>query len=182
MAIQPIQIPPEHIHIHADRRLAFQVITAFGRNQEQGQPSHRVLEKRGEDELLVGFNTPVRVLGIDRIFHTVEWVTLTPPEQIDFRLVPGEGPITGGLKLLHDRFVLTDAAGCTNLRYESAFGIRWSVSGWIVGKLLIESLLRKHMREHLVELKATIEARAARSRLYPQAACPHEGRGEIRAA
>jgi hypothetical protein len=40
--IIPIRLEPVECHIHADRRLAFQVLTAFGAKQEDGGAS-RVL-------------------------------------------------------------------------------------------------------------------------------------------
>ncbi len=166
MAVIPIRIEPEEIHIRADRRLAFQVVTAFGAEQGEHGASAKVLETEG-DRMLVEFNTQVKLLfGMTRVFRTVEWVTLDEPERIDFSLVPGKGPVTGGLKLLEDRFILEDDAGCTDLRYESSFGIRWSIWGWVIGKLWVERYLKRHMREHLATLKETIEARAKRSRLY----------------
>ncbi len=168
MTVKPIVLPPAEIHVHSDRRLAFQVLTAFGSgDSETGIPRPKVLEDRG-DRKLVAFHTPIKLLGRSIVFPTNEWVTLNEPEQIDFRLVPGTGPITGGLKLLEDRFTLEDRKGCTLLRYESTFGIRWSWPGWILGKLLFAPVLRSFMQEHLDEVKITIEDRAKRSRVFPQ--------------
>jgi hypothetical protein len=173
VAVIPIRVEPEEIHIRADRRLAFEVVTGFtsGNGAPEGAP--RVLETDG-DRLLVEFRTPVDLgFGIRWHFRTVEWLTLKEPEQIDFDLVPGKGPIRGGLKLLTDRFSLHDVDGCTEFRYESTFGIRWSVLGWLLGKLLIQRAMKQHMKKHLAALKVTIEARAERSRVYPLD-CPHE--------
>ena len=173
MTVKPITIKPEEVHIHADRRLAFEVLTSFGTamSSEDGGGA-KVLRDEG-DRMLVQFNTPVKLLGRKKIWPTEEWVTLTEPEQIDFELVPGEGPLVGGLKLLMDRFTLRDASGCTVLRYESTFGIRWSWPGWLLGKLVIAPLISSHMRHHLDGVKDTIEARAARSRVYPRVdSCP----------
>ena len=162
----PIQLRPAEIHIHADRRLAFEVITAFG---TKGQPSHgrsKVLERQG-DQLLVEFHTPVRgPLGRRRVYRTVERVALHPPEAVVF-----EG-VKGPIRLLRDRLVLVDEGGCTRLRYESQIGLGWGHLGWLVGRLLVQPVMQRFMRNHLVELRDTIEARAKKSRLYPQRSCP----------
>lgn len=172
MTPKPITLRPAEVHIHADRRLAFQVVTAFGAASSDGSPGPKVLEDHG-DRKLVAFSTPVKLLGFSKPFPTTEWVTLNEPEQIDFELVPGKGPIVGGLKLLIDRFTFEDRSGCTLLRYESRFAIRWSWPGWLLGKLLFAPVIGSHMRHHLDELKLTIEERAKRSRAFPQVeSCP----------
>ena len=108
-----IRLPPVEVHMHADRRLAFQVITAFGAAAEKDGPFSRMLS-REDNRLLVEFNTPVRgLLGGRKVYRTVERVTLHEPEMIDF-----EG-VTGPLSLLHDRFTLEQEEGCTRFRYES---------------------------------------------------------------
>ncbi len=100
----PIRLAPVEVHIHADRRLAFQVLTAFRAKQEAGAPP--VLMDEGNRKL-VEFHT---VIG-RRTYRTVEWVTLREPEEIRFEGV--EGP----LALLQDRFVLEEDQGCTRFRY-----------------------------------------------------------------
>jgi hypothetical protein len=124
--------------------------------------------------MLVEFNSPVKIgPGMNTVFKTTEWVTMSEPEQINFRLVPGRGPITGGLRDLSDRFVFDDHGSCTVLTYESAFAIRWSVFGWVLGKMFFARYLKDHMIKHLAEVKTIVEARAGRSKVYPQAACEH---------
>ena len=56
MAVIPVSAREVSVHIHADRRLAFQVLTAFGAGG-QNQASSKVL-RRDEDRLLVEFHTP----------------------------------------------------------------------------------------------------------------------------
>jgi len=41
------------------------------------------------------------------------------------------------------------------------------VVGWLRSQLFVRPILRRFMREHSLELKKTIEARALKSRLYP---------------
>lgn len=169
----PIQLRAAESHIHADRRLAFEVLTAFG---AAGQPSgakSTVLERQG-DRLLVEFHTLVQgPLGRRKVFRTVERVTLRPPDAVEFEGV--EGP----LRRLRDRLVLVEEGGCTRLRYESEIGLGWGPIGWLVGRLVVQPVMQRFMRAHLVEMKETIEARARKSRMYPQRPCPfveQEGR------
>jgi hypothetical protein len=173
MAVIPIQIPSQSIHVNADRRLAFQVLGAFGVSMGEDAPSNRVLKDQ-RTRKFVEFTTPISLgFGMHKDWVTTEWVDLHEPDAIDFNLVPGSGPITGGLKLLSDRFELVDHGSCTQLTYHSKFGIRWSVFGWMLGKFYIQKFLQKHMREHISEVKVAIEARAERSRVHPQVACTH---------
>ncbi len=162
--ILPIRLRPVEIHIHADRRLAFQVLTAFGARQDDGGSS-TVLKAEG-DRRLVEFHSVIPTFGRaqrrgQKIYRTVEWVTLLEPEEIRFEGV--EGP----LDLLQDRFVLRDLGGCTLFRYESTIGIKGGVAGWLKGRLLVRPTLSRFMRDHSRRLKETIEARAKDSRLYP---------------
>ena len=163
-----IRIPAMDVHIHANRRLAFEVITAFGASADGDGPSTKVLS-RSEDGLLVEFLTPVRgLLGGHKVYRTVERVTLHEPEAIDFQGV--EGP----LPYLHARFTLEENGGCARLRYESEFGVRGWVGGWLVGMLYVRPKMKRFIQEHLEEMKETIEARAQRSRKYPQQPCALE--------
>ncbi|MFQ5521233.1 MAG: hypothetical protein ACE5FK_07545, partial [Candidatus Methylomirabilia bacterium] len=127
MWVIPIQMPPVEIHIHADRGLAFQVLTAFGAKQPGGGSSRVLREEEGRK--LVEFHTAMpSSTGGRKVYRTVEWVSLHAPEAIEFEGV--EGP----LDLLRDRFVLEDAGGCTAFRYESTFGMKGWIFGWLVGR------------------------------------------------
>lgn len=162
--IVPIRLKPVELHIHADRRLAFQVLTAFGARQEDGGSS-TVLKDEG-DRKLVEFHSVIPTHGgKQKTFRTVEMVTLHEPDEIRFEGV--EGP----LDLLKDRFLLHDVAGCTLFRYESTFGIKGGLGGWLRGQLIVRPVLRRFMREHSLKLKKTIEDRAKRSRVYPYRDC-----------
>lgn len=156
--IIPIRLSPVTVHVHADRRLAFQVLTAFGVSQEGG--SSKVLADEG-DSKLVEFHSSIG----GKAYRTVERVTLREPEEIRFEGV--EGP----LALLRDRFVLEDAGGCTRFRYESTIGLRGWLVGWLVGQLRVRPVLARFMRAHSRELKTTIEGRARRSRVFPYREC-----------
>ncbi len=167
-SIITIRLRPVEVHVHADRRLAFQVLTAFGAKQEDGGSS-RVLKTEG-DRRLVEFRSVIPTSrGTSKTYRTVEWVTLREPEEIRFDGV--EGP----LALLRDRFVLEDADGCTLFRYESTIGLKGFLVGWLVGQFSVRPRLVRFMRDHALKLKETIEARAKRSRLYPYHQCESAG-------
>jgi len=166
--IVKIRLKPVELHIHTDRRLAFQVLAAFGTRAEDGSSS-LVLKAEG-DRRLVEFHSAIPIFrsGLRRgqkVYRTVEWVTLHEPEEIRFEGV--EGP----LDLLEDRFVLRNRNGCTLFRYESTIGIKGGIAGWFKGHLLVRPSLSRFMRDHARKLKQTIEARAKESRLYPYRNC-----------
>ncbi len=181
MAHIPIDLPDQSIHIHAQRELAFEVISSFGGNggrldggsgvgSVNPKPMSVVLAEDGA-RMLVEFNSRVKVGPIVTTWKTIEWVSPDKPESISFELVPDRGIIAGGLRQLTDRFDFIKQGDCTLLTYRSSFGIRWSVGGWLVGKIIIGPIIKKHMVEHLVEVKVVIENRARRSRVYPQREC-----------
>ena len=165
----PITVEPQEVHVHADQRLAFQVLTAFGGRADESGASTKVLAEE-EGRRLVEFHTPDRGLfGRRKVYRTVEWVTSQEPERIDFEGV--EGPLP---RLCDSIFTLGVLGNCTMLRYESTFGVRGWWLGWVVGMLYVRPTMRRFIRRHLVELKETIEARAKRSKVYPQQPCIEE--------
>ncbi|TDI88639.1 MAG: hypothetical protein E2O75_08655 [Chloroflexi bacterium] len=185
MAHIPIDLPDQSIHIHAQRELAFEVISALGSGASgmasagdmaggtgarKQSPTSVVLEEDG-DRMLVEFRSHVKIGPISTTWKTTEWVLPEKPVSISFELVPDHGIITGGLRQLTDHFDFEKQGNCTVLTYKSRFGIRWSVGGWLLGKALIGPIIKKHMIEHLGEVKEMIESRAGRSRLYPQLEC-----------
>jgi hypothetical protein len=146
--------------MHADRRLVFQVVTAFG-----PASGSKVLEHES-DRLLVEFHTQGRnLIGQRKSYRTVEWVMPSEPSSVDFELV--EGP----LSMLHDRFILEEQAGCTRFVYQSEFGVKGWIAGWLLGRLAVRPMLRRMMREHVVDIKQTVELRAQRSMAFPQQPC-----------
>ncbi len=156
----PIALPDVSAHIHADRRLVFEMVTAFG-----AASGSKVLESR-EDRLLVEFHTPSQdIFGRKKTYRTVEWVVPSKPESVDFELV--EGP----LAMLRDRFILEDLDGCTRFVYQSRFAMKWGIAGWLLGTLAIRRTLRRMMREHVFDIKQKAEERASRSRVFPVRQC-----------
>lgn len=166
----PIRVPAEEIHVQADRRLAFQVLTAWRAAGPDGKRAARVLEESG-DRLLVEFHTSVAMLfGLKMVQRTVEWVTLEEPGHIEFEAVQGPLPV------LLCRWTLEEWGNCLRFKYDATVALHGSVLGWVFGVLYVRPTLRRMMWEHLAELKETIEARAARSRVFPQKPCP-QGEG-----
>ena len=168
--MKPITLEPRSIHIRADQRLVFQVLTAYGQSGLDGY-STRVLEDHG-DRKLVEFHTPLRVRNSTHVARTVEWVQLTEPMRIDFWLAEGyEEKSIFALSLLEDAFVLKAQAGCTEIRYESRLAVKAPVIGRLLARLVIGPVMSRHMAEHLGDIKALCEARAVRSRVWPQQEC-----------
>ena len=154
-------LEPLEGHFRADRRLAFQVLTAFGAKKSDG-PGSRVLKDEG-DRLLVEFVTPMGKGS--KTVKTQEWVTLNEPGEIRF------SGVKGPLQLLEDRFTLEDDNGCTNFRYESTIGVRGWWLGWLIARYYAKPIVERLMRAHMPEMKEAIENRAKRSRMYPQTDC-----------
>lgn len=182
MAHIPIDLPDQSIHIHAQRELAFEVVAALGPTEEkrgQGGSAKSKLDSApavkiiatNSDRQLVEFNTPLKLGPVRKTWKTTEWVSPMPPLSIDFNLLPDRGFIAGGLRELVDRFEFEDEGGCTVLTYKSRFGIRWSIGGWVLGKVLFGPVIRNHMIDHLAEVKVLVENRAKRSRIYPLRDC-----------
>ena len=165
----PIKMRPAEVHVHADRRLAFEVMTAFGASSQDSHAQSRVLERQG-DQLVVEFHTPAPgLLGRSKVYRTVERVTLRPPEDVNF-----EG-LEGPLSRLRDRLAFLEERGCTRLRYESEIGLGWGPMGWLIAKFLVQPIMERFMRKHLKEMAETIEARAKRSRVYPPCLVEKQG-------
>ncbi len=148
----------------------FQIVSAFGHEQLDGYSS-RVLKDQG-DRKSVEFHTPLKVAGNRHIVRSVEWVQLQEPERIDFWLAPENG-VSGlfALSLLEDSFVLEEKGGCTEFRYESRFAAKTPLVGWLLAKLVMTRVMGRHMDEHVVEIKELCEARAIRSKVFPQREC-----------
>ena len=155
----PVEMSPVEAHIHADRRLAFQVLTAFGAKQADGGYS-RVLKTEGQWRL-VEFHQPVG----NRMVSTVEWVLAKEPEEVHF--IGARGP----LKLLEDRFLLADVEGCTRFSYHSTIGLPGSLAGWLIARFRVKRIVERFMAEHVQELKHAIEERAKRSKVFPYRPC-----------
>ena len=172
-SLKPMELEPRSVHIRADRRLVFQVLTAYGGSEQSGLDGYstRVIEDHG-DRKLVEFHTPLRVRNRTDVARTVEWVQLTEPERIDFWLAEGyEEKSIFALSLLEDAFVLDDRDGCTEMTYESRLAVKAPVVGWLLARWVIVPVMSRHMVEHLEDIRGLCEDRAERSRVWPQVEC-----------
>ncbi len=171
--MKPITLEPRTIHIRADRRLVFQVLTAYGNMGLDGYSS-KVMDDHG-DRKLVEFHTPLKIRNTTHVVRSVEWVKLTEPERIDFWLAEGyEDKSIFALSLLEDAFALADRDGCTEMTYESRYAVNTPVIGWVVARLMIAPVMRRHMVDHLEDIRGLCEARAERSRVWPFEGCGHD--------
>ena len=175
MWVMPVSMPRQEVHVHADRRLAYEVLTAFGVGKP-GEETSKVL-KEEEGRLLVEFHTSGKGLfGRPKVYDTLEWVSGHEPERVDFDTV--EGPLT----MMQDHITPEEQGGCTLLRYESECGLWGWLAGWAMMMLYVRPVKQRFVRAHLDELKETIEARAKRSRVYPQQPCEMETAGSSHGA
>ncbi|MEV0807813.1 SRPBCC family protein [Micromonospora sp. NPDC050200] len=113
---------PQVLDIAAPRELVLDVIAQpyLGRATRAQREKIQVLE-RGDGMVLAAHRTPV---GRGLVAQTVETVTFTRPETVDFRLVRGPVPH------VRERFCLTAVDdGHTRLEYTGEMG----TDGWVLG-------------------------------------------------
>jgi hypothetical protein len=160
--IIPVKLETIETRFRADRRLAFQVLTAFGGKNQQTGPS-RLLQEAEDGRRLVEFTSETGKHGKAVVTH--EWVTVDEPGEIRF------AGVKGPLQHLEDRFTLEDDNGCTQFRYESSIGVRGWWFGWLIARFYAKEIVERMMRTHVPEMKEAIENRASRSSLFPQTGC-----------
>jgi hypothetical protein len=157
MSFIRIRFSPIEVEIRAHRRLVFEAITAFGAAAPGAGPSSRILS-RDDGRLLVEFKTSVPLFfRMRKVFRTVERVILQEPEQVEFEEV--EGP----LAMRRERIVLDEEDGGTRVRYEAELGVGGWALGWLLGVLFVRPKMTRAVREHLQEIKESIEAQATKS-------------------
>ena len=174
--MKPITLEPRSVHIQADRRLVYQVLTAFGNMGLDGYASE-VMEDHG-DRKLVEFHTPLKIRKKTHVVRSVEWVQLTEPDK-DRLLARGR------LRRQVD-FCAESVGGCLRFgrpRRMHRDDVREPVRsqehpsiGWILARLMIAPVMRRHMVDHLEDIRGLCEARAERSRVFPQVGCGHGGK------
>lgn len=144
--IIPIKMKAAEVHINADRLRVYKRLTSFAVDGSIAGPT--VLAREESGALIVEFRTTVTgLLGGKKTHRTVERVTLSAPAEIRF-----EG-LEGPLDLLRDRISLAEENGGTRVRYESTFGLRGSILGWLLGTLYVKRVLGRFMQQHLRQLK-----------------------------
>ena len=151
--IVPIRMEPAEVQIDAPQPLVYARLTSF--TAEGATEGSTVLGREASGVFVVEFRTTVRgLLGGEKTHRTVERVTLSEPEEL--RFLGLEGP----LALLQDRISLVEESSGTRLRYESTFGLKGSVLGWLLGVAHVKRVLARFMRAHLSQLKDSIEGGA----------------------
>ena len=173
MATIPVN---DSIHIHADRRSVFEMLMSFGDDAPGFEDLTRVLSKQRDRVLVETRTQKCGVVGGCNIYRTVEWVSGHEPDRVDFDTV--EGPLT----MMQDHITLEEQGGCTLLRYERECGLWGWLAGWAMMVPYVRPVKQRFIRAHLDELKETIEARAKRSRVYPQQPCEMETIGSSQGA
>lgn len=156
--MNPIQLKTHSVLIDAPRELVFQKMTAFNRGRMPGESSDssQVLSGDG-DALVVEFKTKVGAIT----YTTVEDVKLHPPEKIAFE------HISGPLHYAFEEFTFEDRDGQTLLTHKGEIiWTRLPVIGWLGGVLYTRPMFNRFMARHLQHIKASCEARAARSHVF----------------
>ncbi|SCE95279.1 Polyketide cyclase / dehydrase and lipid transport [Micromonospora viridifaciens] len=146
---------PQVLDIAAPRELVFDVIAQpyLGRPTRAQREKIQVLE-RGEGMVLAAHRTPV---GRGLVTHTVETVTLTRPDTVDFRLVRGPVPY------VRERFSLTDDGGHTRLEYTGEMG----TDGWALGAGWAAVVARR-WEATVADALATVKSEAERRHEHGQ--------------
>lgn len=164
-----VKLKDRTLNINAPREMVFQMLAAFGKGavgksdrQDANSESSRILERQG-DVITAEFRTR----SGRRVYRTVEAVRLDPPRRVGFRHL--DGPLSSS----EEEFMLSEEDQGTRLQYQGWFEykVRWLPGmGWLIAVLLIKGKYDGVIRDHMERLKATAEARAARSHAFPQPA------------
>lgn len=151
MRFTTIHISSVKEQIVAPRGRIFEFMTDFGSETSVSETHSKVLSRDGE-KLLVEFRTLVPVLfGLQKSFRTVEEVILHEPESIEFREI--EGP----LAMRRERIVLSEESDITQIQYDAEFRVKGWLLGWLLGVLFVRPRLKRAVKKHLKQIKATIE-------------------------
>ncbi len=146
----PVRMEAAEIQVDAEKSGVFRNLTSFATGSGSIGPKVLVREEGGT--LLVEFRTTVTgFLGRRKTHRTLERVTLREPDEVLFQGV--EGP----LALLSDRISLVTEGAGTRVRYESTVGLKGSIFGWLICKLYVRRVLGKFMRQHLNQMKDSLE-------------------------
>ncbi len=148
-----IRLAQQRIYVHAAPELVYQYVSSLG-------PDARVIE-RGENELVAEFVTRV---GRWRV-RTLERVGLEPSERITYEQLR---PVVSAQGAEEEFIFHRLANGGCELHYRGLLHPRWGPAGWALTRWLLKPLWDSVIRRHMQELKAGAEARALRSRMFPQ--------------
>lgn len=145
---------PQVVAIAAARERVFDVIAAayLGRQPRAVAEKVRVLE-RGTDMVLAAHRTPIHELPGGRgrlVATTVETVTFSRPDRVDFRLVRGPVPH------VVERFTLVDDDHGTQLEYRGELGTDlWALGAWWGG--VVGGVWERTVAASLETIKAEAE-------------------------
>lgn len=151
------RLTPQCISIDAPCPLVWELITSVGRGQLPGSKNRaNLVERKGDNVLIVEFITQAG----SKTYTTLEEMVLYPPDRITYR------HLSGPLPYVREEIRLREQGEKrTLLLYRGVFGTR-SPAGYLLGPLYIRPLFDKLAYEHLLEIQAAAEARAARSIKY----------------
>jgi hypothetical protein len=146
------ELGPIVIRIAAPRELVFEIVSApyVGRT-----PAGAGIDVIARSDALVvaAHHTKVHFYTA----RTVEVVEFQHSTRVGFRHVTGPVPYAV------EEFTLADLDGGTELRYGGELGIDFSLLGRIAGRYWVRPQWERTVTEHLEDLKARAEARAARA-------------------
>jgi Polyketide cyclase / dehydrase and lipid transport len=143
---------PITIRIAAPRDLVFEIINAPYAGRAGSGSGVEVIA--GDGALVVAaHNTKVHFYTA----RTVEVVEFEPPGRVAFK------HLTGPVPAASEQFTLADVDEGTELLYSGEFGVDFFVLGRIAGRHWVRPQWERSVREHLDDLKARAEARAARA-------------------
>ena len=146
-----IQISAIKEQIAAPQSRIFEFLTDFGSDTAVSETHSTVLSRDGE-KLLVEFKTAVPILfWLRKYYRTVEEVILHEPESIEFRKI--EGP----LAMRRERIVLSEESDISQIQYDAEFRVKGWPLGWLLGVLFVRPRLKRAVKKHLKQIKATIE-------------------------
>jgi Polyketide cyclase / dehydrase and lipid transport len=144
---------PIEVTIDAPRELVFEIVSAPYLGRAPADTGIEVLA-RADDLVVAAHHTKVHFYTA----RTVEIVDFEPPARVGFRHLLG--PVPHAV----EQFVLRDAGGATELRYDGEIGIDFFLLGRIAGRHWVRPQWERAVREHLGDLKERAEQRAARQR------------------
>jgi uncharacterized protein YndB with AHSA1/START domain len=144
---------PIEVTIDAPRELVFEILSAPYLGRAPADTGIEVLA-RADDLVVAAHHTKVHFYTA----RTVEIVDFEPPARVGFRHLLG--PVPHAV----EQFVLRDAGGATELRYDGEIGIDFFLLGRIAGRHWVRPQWERAVREHLGDLKERAEQRAAHQR------------------
>jgi hypothetical protein len=156
-------IGPVSTRIRAQPQLVYQMLSAIGQGDGRDGERAEVLQ-RSDDELVCDFWTSVSLpLMVDRLVRTRERVTLRPPDTVEYEHL--DGPVRG----LRETITVGPAPdGGTRMSYVGTYEPR-GILDHLRARLLARPLIGRVIRQHFDDVRQRAEARAARSRVFPDA-------------